>query len=91
MRDEMLIQDGLIFKGELVVVPRVLKSELLRRFHSSHLGVNGCLNRAHECLYLPGMTADIKSYVSTCEACQEYKRGQVKETMMSPKTLSRPW
>ena len=91
MRDEMSIQDGLIFKGERVVVPRASRSELLRRIHSSHLGVNGCLNRARECLYWPGMTADIKNYVSTCEACREYEQGQVKETMMSPETPNRPW
>ena len=34
MRDEISIQGGLIFKGERVVVPRVLRSELLRRIHS---------------------------------------------------------
>ena len=66
MRDEMSIQDGLIFKGERVVVPRASRSELLMRIHSSHLGVNGCLNRARECLYWPSMTADIKNYVSNC-------------------------
>ncbi|KAL9989578.1 hypothetical protein ACROYT_G004142 [Oculina patagonica] len=91
MRDEMSIQDGLIFRGERVVVPRASRSELLKRIHSSHLGVNGCLNRARECLYWPGMTADIKNYVSTCEACREYERGQPKETMMSPETPNRPW
>ena len=91
MRDEMSIRDGLIFKGERVVVRRASRSELLRRIHSSHLGVNGCLNRARECLYWPGMTADIKNYVSTCEACREYEQGQVKETMMSPETPNRPW
>ena len=37
------------------------------------------------------MTADIKNYVSTCEACREYERGQAKETMMSPETPTRPW
>ena len=90
MRDEMSIQDGLIFKGERVVVPRGSRSELLRGIHNSHLGVNGCLNRARECLYWPGMTADIKNYVSTCEACREFERGQLKETMISPEMPNRP-
>ena len=58
----MSIQDSLIFKGERVVVPRASRSELLRRIHSSHLEVKGCLNRACECLYWPGMTADIKNW-----------------------------
>ena len=91
MCDEMSIQDRLIFKGERVVVPQASRSELLRLIHNSHLGVNGCLNTAHECLYWPGMTADIKNYVSTCEACRKYERSQVKETMMSPETPNRPW
>ncbi|PFX31310.1 Enzymatic polyprotein [Stylophora pistillata] len=54
MRDEMSIQDDLIFKGERVVVPRASRSELLKRVHSSHLGVNGCLNRAREYVYWLG-------------------------------------
>jgi len=37
------------------------------------------------------MTADIKNYVSTCEACREYEWGQVKETMMSPETPNGLW
>ena len=91
MRDELSIQDSLIFKGERVVVPRASRSELLKRIHSSHLGVNGCLKRARECVYWPGMTADIKNHVSTCEACREHERSQAKETIMSPETPARPW
>ena len=91
MRDEMSVQNGLIFKGERVVVPKAARGELLRRIHNSHLGVNGCLNRARECLYWPGMTADIKNHVSTCEACREYERSQSKETLKSHETPSRPW
>ena len=90
-RDEMTVQDGLIFKGERVVVPQSCREELLRRIHNSHVGVNGCLSKARECLCWPGMTGDIKNHVSTCEACREYERSQTKETLMSHETPSRPW
>ena len=50
MRDEMSIQDGLILKRERVVVPRASRSKLLKGIHSSRIGVNGCLNRARECV-----------------------------------------
>ena len=53
--------------------------------------MTGCLNRARECLYWPEITADVKNYVSTCEACREYERSQFKETMMSPEMPNRPW
>ena len=91
MRDEMTIQDGLILKRERVVVLTASRIEMLKRIHNSHLGVNGCLNRARECVFWPWMTAEIKNHVFTCEACREHERGQAKETMMSPETPSRPW
>ena len=67
MRDELSVQDGLIFKGERVVVAKAARSGLLKSIHNSHLGVNGCHNRARECHYWPGMIGEIKNYVSTCE------------------------
>ena len=48
---EMSIQDSLILKREWVVVPRASRSKLLKGIHSSHIGVNGCLNRVHECVF----------------------------------------
>ena len=35
MRDELSIQDGLIFKGEGVVVPKAARSSLLKSIHNS--------------------------------------------------------
>ena len=52
MRDEMSIQDGLILKRERVVVLRASRTKLLKRIHSSHIGVNSCLNRVHECVFM---------------------------------------
>lgn len=91
MRDEMSVQDGLIFKEERVVVPRAMRSDLMKRVHNAHLGVNGCLNRARECLYWSGMYGDIKNFVSTCEVCREYERSQTKETLRSHEIPSRLW
>ena len=73
------------------MVPKAARSGFLKSIHNSHLGVNGCLNRMRECLYWPGMTGDIKNYVSTCEACREYEQGQRKETLISHEAPSRPW
>ncbi|CAB3998068.1 Transposon Ty3-G Gag-Pol poly [Paramuricea clavata] len=45
IRDEMSIQDDLMFRGERVVIPQAMRSKMLGKVHNSHLGVNGCLNR----------------------------------------------
>ena len=91
LRDELSIQDGLIFKEERVVAPEAAWRGLLKSIHNSHLGDNGCLDIACECLYWPGMKGEINNYVSTSEACREYKQGQRKKTLTSHKTPSRPW
>ena len=85
MRDELSAQDGLIFKGERVVVPKAARSGLLKSIHNSHLGVNGCLNRARECLYWPGMSGEIRNYVSTCVESAE-STNRVKGRKHSPAT-----
>ena len=36
MRDELTLQDGLIFKANTVVIPRSLHADMKARVHSSH-------------------------------------------------------
>jgi len=49
--DELAEVDGLMFKGDRVVVPRDTRSEILRRLHSPHIGMNGCIRRARESVF----------------------------------------
>ena len=73
MRDELTVQNGLIFRGQRIVVPRRLRSEMKKRIHSSHLGAESCLRRARESLFWPEMSAEIKEMVASCETCRTYE------------------
>ena len=90
-QDEFTIQDGLIFKGERVVIPSSLRKETKEAVHSSHIGVEGCLRRARECIFWPGMNSELKEYMSKCEICNKYKSSQQKESLMSHELSDRPW
>lgn len=48
-QDELSTQDGLVFRGERVVMPESLQGDITERIRSSHLGIEGCLRRAREC------------------------------------------
>ena len=50
-REELSIQDGVVFKGERIVVPSSLRQCMMDKVHSSHLGIQGCLWRAKEAFY----------------------------------------
>ncbi|KAK3730654.1 hypothetical protein QZH41_011229, partial [Actinostola sp. cb2023] len=45
-RDEITLADGLIFKGERVVVPESMRKPLKNHLHMSHLGGDSMLHRA---------------------------------------------
>ena len=37
-RDELSVQNGVIFRGERGIVPTALRSEIMQLIHSSHIG-----------------------------------------------------
>ena len=48
-RDELAVTDGLIFRGERLVIPSTMRSEL--NMHMVHTGIEGCLRRARLSVY----------------------------------------
>ena len=91
IRDELAVQDGLIFRSERVVIPKTLRGDMKQRIHSSHMGAESCLRRARECIFWPNMNAEIKEMIAACETCRKYEKSQPKETLISVESPSRPW
>lgn len=42
-------------------------------------------------MYWPGMTAELKEYISQCETCSKYDTKQQRESLMSHEITERPW
>ena len=38
-RDELSFEEGLIFRGQKIVIPKSLRAEMLKQVHTGHLGV----------------------------------------------------
>lgn len=89
--DELAECDGLVFKGQRVVVPQEARADILQRIHSSHVGINGCIRRAQESVFYPGLTADIKKMVAACAICEAFQMSVQKEPLMSHVAPARPW
>lgn len=51
IRDELEINDVLIFRGERFVVPRGMKHSMISDVHLGHSGVGGYLRLARESMY----------------------------------------
>ena len=90
-RCELSALDGLVFKGEKLVVPRVMRPEMLRRIHTGHLGIEKCKKRAGDVLFWRGMNAQIQELVSNCVICSESTAANQKELLINRRITSRPW
>ena len=47
-RDELTVQDGIIMRGERVVIPAAMRPYIKVKLHAGHMGINACLRRARE-------------------------------------------
>ena len=90
-RDELAVTDGLIFRGERLVIPKEFRKSILSELHVGHTGMDGSLRRAREIVYWPGMTNDVREHTQKCETCREFKHSQAKEPLMNHELPSRPW
>ena len=88
MRDEINLQDGLLLKGVRLIVPTLLRPEMLKKIHENHLGIEKCKKRARDVLYWPGMNGQITELVTSCCTCLQFRNAQRKEGKKSAWTCS---
>ena len=57
-RSELVEDSRLVY----LVVPRLLRADMLNEIHGSRIGIGGCLRRAQELLYWPRINAEVREY-----------------------------
>ncbi|KAK3710878.1 hypothetical protein QZH41_014864 [Actinostola sp. cb2023] len=90
-RDEITVHNGVLFKSQRVIIPRVMRANTLSRIHSSHLGAESCLRKARDIVFWPGMTSDVKETVAKCSVCADYQAKNAKQPMQTQPVPDRPW
>lgn len=90
LREELKVQDGLVFNNDRVVVSLSERHDMMERAHSSHIGLQTCL-KAKESVYWPNLYSDFESYIRICDTCNTYLMKNTKEPMIPHETPSRPW
>ena len=106
-RDELTVQDGIVYRGDRIVVPKSMRLEMKQKVHIGHLGINSCLRRARDTIFWPGMSSifftlffnipyssvfqKIRNYIETCGTCATYEVKQPAESPMISEQPERPW
>ena len=91
VRDELTVQDHLVFKGSRLVLPSPLRKEMMAVVHATHIGVEGCIRRARDSLYWPRMATELKEYISKCDICMAHRDTPSKEPLQQHDFVARPW
>ena len=61
--------DGVICKGERIVIPSSLRQTCLTALHAAHQGTSSMSARAQTSIFWPGITKDIATTRSQCATC----------------------
>ena len=87
---ELTEVNGIILWGNRILIPRELRSEMLTKLHTGHLGIFKCRERARQSMWWPGMSTEIGEMIQKCDICNKHKPQRPKP-LISSEFLELPW
>ena len=90
-RDELCIEDGIIYRGTRVLIPAAMRPDMLTKLHASHVGVDATIRKARDSIYWPSISSDVTNLCQNCSVCQLHQPSNTKEPMQSQLIPQRRW
>ena len=90
-RDEITIDDDLLYKGPQLLIPPKQTPDILTTLHLAHQGVEKTRLLARECVYWVGMNEDIETLIRNCPICQRHSPANRREPLLPHSVPKRPW
>ena len=88
---EITSAEGLLFKGDRVIIPTVLCKVMKEKLHHGHIGIQRTRARARQVMFWPSLNAEITDMISKCSACIENQAYQQKEPLIFHEIPTEPW
>ncbi|CAC5383949.1 unnamed protein product [Mytilus coruscus] len=85
-RDELSNVNGIILKGEKIIIPTSMRKNMLNKLHEGHFGIEKTRKLARDSIFWPGINAQITDFISKCSVCLESRRSNTKEPMAESET-----
>ena len=93
-KEEFTIQDGILFKGNRLIIPAALRPLMAKKVHSSHIGIEVCLRKAYDVLFRHILVCQLKSRTPLANAIhatatRRTTRKSLLDLMILPNALGR--
>ena len=69
LRDELSVYNGIVLRGDRIVVPESLRKRILKLSHESHVSVVRTKQFLRSQYFRIGMDNDVKDLIKNCDAC----------------------
>ena len=90
--EELTVADGVLLKGDRLVVPPSLQPMVIALSHEGHgLGETRTISLLRERVWFPRLSRMVKEYVSTCTSCAAAVPGNVPSPIKSGEMPEKPW
>ena len=63
------MQQGLLMKGNRLVIPVSMRLDVLDKLHEGHQGITKCRERAKTSFWWPGLSKKLEELVNNCSTC----------------------
>ena len=90
-RCDLVLEDGLILKSDVILIPKQLRRQVLDVIHPAHQRETKCIQLAREAVFWQGINNDIREMVKGCKTCNKHPPAQAKLPVLQPELPTRPW
>ncbi|KAL4098106.1 hypothetical protein QTP88_022775 [Uroleucon formosanum] len=91
IKNELIKESEIIYFGNRIIVPKVLRSYVIKKLHETHLEITKTLKKSKQIFYWPGMTSDLKNFIEKCEICRKFSISMIKEPLLQHKIPELPF
>ena len=81
---ELTVKDGLLLRGNRLVIPASMQSDVLKKLHTGHQGIVKCRMRVRESVWWPGQVSkQLKELIDNCSECRKVSHNRVEPMIAS--------
>jgi hypothetical protein len=91
LRDSLSIENGVIYKGQQLLIPKPQQNNILEQLHTAHMGQEKTKLLAKVTVYWPNINHDIEELIKRCQICQRYQPAQCPEPLLQHSIPTKPW